>query len=208
MTTKDTQTSNQSDIQEVEVNDQSSIAPQTIDNETNKEPTRILSDQLSNSSKIHWLFACETHKYVRDLINNSDTKAYQYIAFASGLLTYMHTTHKIPTFIAKPLKEWCLLETLCLFGLIFCLIFAILVVFPNLKGSKKGIIFFNSVAEYESYNEYIGDVLKKVDPEITGEYLRHIHELSKICTTKFKRLRVSFCSGIIGLIAALFIMIL
>lgn len=119
----------------------------------------------------------------------------------------MHINYKIASFIAKPPKEWCSLETLCLFGLIVCLIFAILVVFPSLKGSKKGIIFFNSVAEYESYNEYIGDVLKKDDQEIAGEYLRHIHELSKICTTKFKRLKLSFCSGIIGLIAALYILI-
>ena len=207
MTTKDTQTSNQSDIEKVEVNDQNSIAPKTVDNDANKEPKLIPSDQLSNSSKIHWLFACETHKYIRDFINNADTKAYQYIAFASGLLTYMHINYKIASFVAKPLKEWCSLETLCLLGLIFCLIFAISVVFPSLKGSKKGIIFFNSVAEYESYNEYIGDVLKKDDQEITGEYLRHIHELSKICTTKFKRLMVSYCCGIVGLIAWLFIII-
>ena len=189
-----TQTNNQSDIQELK--DQNTIAPKTIDTNANKEPKLISSDQLSNSSKIHWLFASETHKYVRDFINNADTKAYQYIAFASGLLTYMHAYYKIASFVAKPLKEWCSLETLCLLGLISCLISAISVVFPSLKGSKKGIIFFNSVAEYESYNEYIGDVLKKGDQEITGEYLRHIHELSKICTAKFKKLKFSFCSEV------------
>ena len=203
MTTKDTQTSNQSDIQEVEVNDQNSIAPKTIDNDANKELKLIPSDQLSNSSKIHWLFACETHKYIRDFINNADTKAYQSIAFASGLLTYMHINHNIASFVVKPLKEWFAVETLCLSGLIFCLIFAISVVFPRLKGSKKGIVFFNSVAEYENYNEYIGDVLKKHDQEIIAEYLRHIHELSKICAKKFYRLRISFFCGIAGLITAI-----
>lgn len=207
MTTKETQTTNKSDIKEVEENYQNSIAPKTIDNDINKEQKLIPSDQASNSSKVHWLFACETHKYVRDFINNADTKAYQYIAFASALLTYMYINNKIASFVAKPFKEWCLLETLCLLGLISCLIFAISVVFPSLKGSKKGLIFFNSVAEYERYNEYIGDVLKKNNQELTGEYLRHIHELSTICTAKFKKLKYSFYSGIIGLIAALYILI-
>lgn len=207
MTTKDTQTRNQSYIQEIEVSDQNSIAPKTIDNDANKEQKLIPSNQLSNSSKIHWLFACETHKYIRDFINNADTKAYQYIAFVSALLTYMHINHKIVSFLVKPLKEWFVVETLCLFSLILCLIFAIFVVFPQLMDSKKGIVFFNSIAEYENYNEYIGDILKKNDQEITAEYLRHIHELSKICANKFCRLKIAFFCGITGLITAIYIII-
>jgi hypothetical protein len=42
------------------------------------------------------------------------------------------------------------------------------VIFPRLKGSRRGILFFNAIAEYDSSK------------------LQHCYDLSKVCSAKYR----------------------
>lgn len=163
----------------------------------------------SGIKEVHWKFAVETHKYVREFIANADTKAQHYIVFASAFLIWMNPKDSLK-FWAIPAKEWRLIDFLQIVSILsmsVCILAALSALLPRLKGSKKGIVFFDSVSENEVANDYLGDVLKKNEQEIVIEELRHIYELSKICSGKFQSLKISVWSGAIGLIFGIAILL-
>ena len=163
------------------------------------------------SDKVQWLFACETHKYIREFISSADHKAQWYIAFASGLLAWLNTKKILTEFWSITWAEWRVLDILSLvsiLGLSVCVLFSLLTIWPRLKGSKKGIVFFGSIAEYETCNEYLADVLKKTDQEIVIEKLRHVYELAKVCNDKFSYLKIAVWTGGSGLAAGILLILM
>lgn len=176
-------------------------------NETTGQDHALSRPSYPPSDKTQWLFACETHKYIREFISSADHKAQWYIAFASAFLAWLNTSI-FPDFWSKNLKEWQFFDTLSavsIIGLSVCILSSLISIWPRLKGSKRGIVFFGSIAEYETANEYLADVLRKTDQEIIIEKLRHVHELAKVCTGKFTALKIAVWSGGVGLASAIFV---
>ena len=184
----------------------SNNAPSVVDS---RQDATLSHSPYPPGEKTQWLFACETHKYIREFINSADQKAQWYIAFASAFLAWLNTS-VLTDFWSKNLKEWQffdILSVVSIIGLSICVISSLITILPRLKGSKKGIVFFGSIAEYETSNDYLADVLKKTDQEIIIEKLKHTHELAKICSEKFSNLKIAVWSGGIGLASAIWIIL-
>jgi hypothetical protein len=77
------------------------------------------------------------------------------------------------------------------------------VVFPRTKGSRRGLLFFSAIAEYESSAKYADDVLLRSGDEVVRVKLVHCHELSKVCRAKYLALRVGFWVGAVGVATSL-----
>ena len=82
------------------------------------------------------------------------------------------------------------------------------VVFPRLKGSRRGILFFNAIAEHKLSNEYTDDVFHRTLVELSRIKLNHAYDLSKVCRSKYKILRLGFWLGSTGTVAALLFLFL
>jgi Family of unknown function (DUF5706) len=154
-------------------------------------------------SKSQWLFALEAHKYVRELLINADNKSHRYIAFSSAIIIWLSSFKKnLPTQIA----DWHYFEFLYVaaaLGMGACALLSIFAILPRLKGSARGMIYFNSVADFESTSDYAVAVLKLTEQELVIEKLKHVAELSKICRDKFYWLKLAVRVGVVGLIATI-----
>jgi hypothetical protein len=82
------------------------------------------------------------------------------------------------------------------------------VVFPRLKGSRRGIIFFSAIAEYENSTEYADEVIRRSGEEAVRAKLQHAYDLSQICARKYKTLCFGFWIGSVGIGAALLYLLL
>jgi hypothetical protein len=82
------------------------------------------------------------------------------------------------------------------------------VVVPRLKGSRRGILFFNAIAEYESSVVYTEDVIRRPDNEIVRTKLQHTYELAKVCRSKYRVLIAGLYVAIIGVTATLLYFVL
>ena len=174
------------------------------------ERTLLQSPFETGTREVHWKFANETHKYVREFIVNADTKAQHYIVFASAFLLWMNPKDSLK-FWSVPVKEWRLLDIFQIVSIVAmsaCILAALNALLPRLKESKKGIIFFDSVAEHEVANDYLAEVLRKNEQELVIEEFRHVYELSRICSRKFFSLIISVWSGAVGLLFGMAILLL
>lgn len=181
---------------------------------TNKEPDNIDSSKHGNISgsfyqQHHIVHAKEQHAYTREYIKNADNKSTFFFSIVSVFLGYLHTT-KTSHMWTKPLNTWSILDLnsfITMAGLGISSIFFLRVIMPRLKGSKRGLIYFNGVAEHNSANEYAVNILNCSEYYLTQAKLEHCYELSKICQSKYLALHggifiggASLFTGIIHLI--------
>lgn len=210
MSTEKTQTTTETDIRIPGLEQPARITSNAPNADVSRDPQLTHSPYPPND-KVQWQFACETHKYIREYISSADNKAQWYIAFASAFIAWVNTQKLYTTFWAITSAEWRLLDILSLIsivGLSACVFFSLLTIRPRTKGSKKGIIFFGSIAEHDASNDYLADVMKKTDQEVIIEKLRHVYELAKVCNQKFATLSIAVWSGGIGLAAGILLILM
>lgn len=150
--------------------------------------------------EIRLKFAEETHQYVRDYIRQADQKATFLFAGSSGLLAYLNALNITNLWMSNP-KTWGIIEVLCFIAtasLIAGCICCAGTVVPRLKGSKKGIVFFEAIKEYENSAEYACDLLTKKPSQLCEAKYKHIYDLSSICRDKYKSLVWGFRFGMVG----------
>ena len=155
-------------------------------------------------------FAVESHNYVQEYIKTADQKAAFFFAASTALVAFLYQVGSLQRWLSNPIN-WGLFEVLSFLatvGLSISALYCLWVVFPRLKGSMRGLVFFAAIAEYESSREYVADVLRKGGQELTESLLSHTHELAKVCKRKYQILRLGFWSGTIGIVATLILFIL
>lgn len=179
-------------------------APSSPDDKTSVGGVRLAA------SDRHGTFSEETHVYLREYISRADQKATFFFAALTALLAFLNTQN-VPARWLKDVRQWTFVDTLgfvSMSGLAVGAIFLLGVVFPRLKGSRRGLLFFNAIAEYESSTEYANDVLAHSGDDIVRTKLIHCYELSRVCKTKYWALRVGFWVGAIGVATALLFLLL
>lgn len=110
----------------------------------------------------------------------------------------------------KPFMQWNALDITAfaaMAGLGAGALLAISVVLPRLPGSRRGFIFWEAIAEYETAREYSNDLTGLSAATLSQCVSEHCYDLANICRMKYRRLRLSvwFCS--VGLAAAVCIFI-
>lgn len=165
--------------------------------------------EASTSQDAHAEFAELSHNYVREYIKIADQKAAFFFAASTALIAFLQRGGFLEKWLVNP-KGWGIYEVMCFLatiGLSVCILLCLWVVIPRLKGSIRGLIFFNAVAEYETSKEYISDVKRRNSSELVEALLKHTHELCLICKNKYQALTKALWAGAVGVSAAIFIFI-
>lgn len=147
-----------------------------------------------------WSFAEETHQYIREYIHQADQKAVFFFAGATTLIAFLYNSNLVDIWFKAP-AEWVLLDMLSFVATVSLSVSALAcatTVLPRLRGSKRGIVFFRAISEFESGEDYVRVVISKPPTELLNAKLVHIYDLAKICSTKFSVLRVGIWAGMIG----------
>ncbi len=210
MSTQNTQTTTGEEISLPGLDQPANIVSGAVNTDAPQD-AKLSHSPFQPTDKIQWQFACETHKYIREFISIADNKAQWYIAFASAFLAWMNTQKIFTVFWSIKAAEWRsadILTLIAIIGLSVCIFFSLLTIIPRLKGSKKGIVYFASIAEHETCNDYLADVLRKKDQDIVIEKLRHVYELARVCNGKFNTLKFAVWSGGIGLAAGILLILM
>jgi len=101
-----------------------------------------------------------------------------------------------------------MLSFLATIGLFVSALSCLATVFPRLKGSKRGHVFFGAVAEFESRKEYATDVLRQDVVALIDSKLCHVHDLALVCGRKYAVLKIGQWSGAVGVVAMVVLLLL
>ena len=156
----------------------------------------------ADSDKLHALqkYGEKSHLYIREYIRAADQKATFFFATFAALLAYLNTSAYLTAWVSKP-TSWQLTEILSFISTIGFLLAAfscLLVVMPRLTGSKRGLIFFNTIIEYPTQQEFSKDVMETNPNMLCEEKIKHVYEIAKVCNRKYKVLRLGLLSGSVG----------
>jgi len=168
------------------------------------QPSPPRESTLADATSTRTEFSYAVHKYVRDNIQLADQKAIFFFTGATALLAFLFKNGSSNYWI-KPLMQWNVMDiTACLAmaGLGAGALLAISVVWPRLPGSRRGFIFWEAIAEYETAREYSNDLAGLSAATLSQCVSDHCYDLSKICRTKYRRLRLSVWCCSVGLAAA------
>jgi hypothetical protein len=149
-------------------------------------------------------FSNAVHKYVRENIQLADQKATFFFTGATALLAFLFK-NATSSYWLKPLMQWNVLDItafIAMAGLGAGALLAISVVWPRLPGSRRGYIFWEAIAEFETAREYSDDLASLTASTLSQCVSQHCYDLSQICRTKYKRLRLSIWVCSVGLAAA------
>jgi hypothetical protein len=167
--------------------------------------------QEPNKEQEHRLkFSEETHQYVREQIRLADQKATFFFAGATALLAYLHKAGMVNEWVVDP-RSWGLIDMftfLATMGLILSAVACLATVIPRLNGSKRGLIFFAAIREYENAQEYVAEVMRHSSEALCAAKLRHIYELTDVCKKKYDVLKWGQWFGALGVIATLLLLLL
>ncbi|MGF6711186.1 hypothetical protein QFZ41_002150 [Luteibacter sp. W1I16] len=154
-------------------------------------------------------FAGESHEYIREYIRNADQKAIFYFSVCSALLAFEHTQNWAQHWL-RPSSTWSAMDLITCASMIGLAVSAacfLYVVIPRLGGSPRGLIFFKSVATYTNAEEYVSDVVKRSEADLTSEKLRHCYELAKVASSKYTVLAVGLRIGSVAILCSLFLLV-
>lgn len=166
-------------------------------------PPEVEATELNKTTELQWKFAEETHQYVREYIRQADLKAAFFFAGATALIAFLYKAKLIQLWMKPPI-QWLFLDMLSFvaaIGLGLSVLACLATVFPRLRGSKRGHVFFGAIGEFESRKEYATDVLQRDIAELIEAKLCHVHDLAIICGQKYSVLKIGQWAGAIGVVA-------
>jgi len=145
-------------------------------------------------------FANFHEQYVGKYIQLADSKASFVFAFATGISAYLLTSKNILEIVIRPSLSlpffiWSTIIVL----LALSAAFAFFVIFPRQSTSSGDLVFWKSVASFNSAEEYVRSFSNVESSEIAHQRLKHCYDLSKICVTKYELLRRSMLAGVTGI---------
>ena len=159
----------------------------------------------SNFQDAHGKFAEDIHSYVREYIRNADQKAAFFFAATTALIAYLHQRGVAARWL-RNIQLWSALDLiafLAMFGLAIGAATFLFVVFPRLRGSRRGLIFFKAIAEHENSAEYADEVLSRSPAELARAKLQHGYDVAVVCRAKYLLLVIGFFASAVGAIATL-----
>ena len=177
---------------------------------TDLSDSAISTEKLTSSDfEFKASFADQTHSYIREYIKTADQKATFYFAFFAAIIAYSDTTGFLRQWIVD-LSNWKMQEFVSFLSSLLLILSAfgfLWVVKPRLSGSKKGIVFFNAIAEFDSQGEYINEMASLSAIKLYEEKVKHSFELAKICSRKYRILGISLWLGGVGFVLLVLLLV-
>lgn len=167
--------------------------------------------EQSKTNKIDHVdkYARHLHSYIREYISAADRKASFVFAIGAALLAYLYDKNLAVSWM-KAVNTWTLSEGLIFLsiaGLAISCLLSITVAVPFLKGSKRGFVFWDSIAEFTDPAEFSEELFKLGDSQLTEEIIRHSYELARVCKRKYRLLNWSLRIGAIGAICTILVLV-
>ncbi|MBO7754510.1 Pycsar system effector family protein [Burkholderia pseudomallei] len=186
-----------------------SILPPPQAGTLSTSPDEKKQSTTETANPITYKFAAESHDYMREYIRNADQKSVFYFTICSALLAFEHTQSWSSRWAKSPLA-WQIVDLatfVSMAGLALAAASFLFAVIPRLNGSPRGLIFFRSVANYTSSNEYISDVAKQSESDLASEKLRHCYELAKIASSKYAWIGYGLRIGAVAIVCSLLLLV-
>ena len=152
-------------------------------------------------------FAAFAHHYIRDYINLADQKATFFFTGATALLAFMYNKNISAQWL-KPLMQWNILDTIAFVAMAALAVgafLALLVIIPRTPGSRRGFLFWEAIADYETGRQYSDDLSLLSGPSLVQVKAEHCYDLAVVCQRKYQMLRYALRTGAVGLAGALFV---
>ena len=164
-------------------------------------------DSASNKSALDDTnkYGALVHSYIREYISAADRKASFVFTIGAALLVYLYEKGIVVSWLKSP-NTWALGEILAFIaisGLSLSCMLAVAVVFPKLKGSRRGFIFWESIAEFESASSFSDAAQQLSGTSLANELLKHVYEIAHVCKEKYRILNWSLRIGAIGAISTI-----
>jgi hypothetical protein len=173
-------------------------------------PDQTLSLEESRSDRSSTLqFSTDAKTLVLEMIKLADDKAKAVFAVSTALLVYLLNGAGWPSPKTLPLLNDVLplsrlsLLLLSLLCLVWSATYSLLVLIPRTATSRKGIVFFLSIAAWPSPSEYAQKILSLSERDLEYESAAHNHEISTVAATKFRALRLCLWWMTAGVASAL-----
>ena len=171
------------------------------------QPTTAGSAGVRTDSDAKDKFAAFAHHYVRDYTNLADQKATFFFTGATALLAFMYNKNVSARWL-KPLMQWNILDTIAFVAMAALAVgafLALLVIIPRTPGSRRGFLFWEAIAEYETSRQYSDDISLLSGPSLMQVKAEHCYDLAVVCQRKYRMLRCALWTGAVGLAGALFV---
>lgn len=104
--------------------------------------------------------------------------------------------------------QWNILDTLAFVAMATLAVgafLALLVIIPRTPGSRRGFLFWEAIAEYETGRQYADDLSLLSGPSLVQVKAEHCYDLAKVCRRKYRMLRCALWTGTVGLAGALLV---
>lgn len=177
-----------------------SADPKSAPEELQDASARVEVGQLTKYTENTSQFAKYVHAYTTELIKLADQKAIFIFAFASAVIVYLHSknVHKL---WFTDLKNWHLQEVFAFLSMTILgigLVAACWVIRPRLKSTQKCYVFFNSIVNFKSADQYILEIFASSDNNLNKYLLYHTYNISKVCSAKYTALNIAIWATLTG----------
>ncbi len=172
-----------------------------------QQPAPPVSLTAPADSEARERFVEATHQYVREYIRHADQKASFLFTGATALLAFLYKNGVSSRWL-KPVMDWNILDMvafLAMTALALGVFFALLVVVPRTSGSRRGYLFWEAIAEYDSGRQYSDELRLLSRATLCQVKAEHCFELAKVCSKKYRMLKIAIWTGAIGLAAAVLV---
>ena len=152
-------------------------------------------------------FAEQTHQYIRDFIKLGDQKATFFFTGATALLAFLYRNGVSARWL-RPVMDWNILDVFAFVAMVALAIgavMALVVIIPRTPGSRRGFVFWEAIAEYDSGRQYADDLAMMSTGSLYQIKAEHCFDLARVCRSKYKFLRFALWIGAIGLAASLLV---
>lgn len=163
--------------------------------------------RAAQDAEAHERFAEGVHQYVREYIRLADQKATFLFTAGTALLAFLYK-NGVSTKWLKPIMQWNILDTIAFIAmtaLVLGVLLALLTVIPRMRGSRRGFLFWEAIAEYDSGRQYSDDLRQLSAATLSQVKAEHCFDLARVCRTKYRILRGAIWTGAVGLAASLFV---
>ena len=152
-------------------------------------------------------FAEQVHQYIREYIKLADQKAGFFFTASTAILAFLYKVNASARWL-KPVLQWNVVDTAAFVAMVALAVAAVtslVVVIPRTPGSRRGYLFWEAIAEYDSCRQYADDLACLSVPTLLQIKAEHCHDLAKVCRRKYRTLRAALSIGTVGLAASLFV---
>ena len=152
-------------------------------------------------------FSAFAHQYIRDNIKLADQKATLFFTGATALLAFMYNENVSARWL-KPPMQWNIFDTIAFVSMVALAagaFLALLVIIPRTLGSRRGFLFWEAIAEYETGRQYSDELSLLSGPSLAQVKAEHCYDLAVVCRQKYRMLRCALWTGAVGLAGALFV---